>query len=161
MSTGTGTNVSKGLGFAVLDNPAGTNVSKGLGYAVLGLPPGINVSKAVAYVILDSVNTNPPVWPSFTFSNGVVGVAYSQTWDLAPAAPPTTYTLNSGSLPPGLSLSNVVDDIGKLSGTPTTAGTYTFTLLATNAYGTAVSPTFSITITSAPGAGGGNFARFY
>lgn len=56
MSTGTGANVSKGVGYAILDNPAGENVSKGLGYAILEVHPGLNVSKAVAYVILGANN---------------------------------------------------------------------------------------------------------
>ena len=154
MSTGTGANVSKGLGYAVLDNPAGENVSKALAYVVLDLPPGLNLSKAVAYAILDANNTNPPVWPSFTFASGVVGSAYSQNFDLTPAASPTTYTLQSGTLPPGLSLSNVAGDIGQLSGTPTTAGSYSFTLRATNAYGFADQP-FTLTVSSPSSGGGG------
>jgi len=154
VSTGTGANVSKGLGYAVLDNPAGENVSKALAYAVLDLPPGINVSKAVAYAVLDANNTNPPVWPSFTFASGMVGTAYSQQWDLTPAASPTTYTLQSGSLPPGLSLTNVAGDIGQLSGTPTTAGTYSFTLRAANAYGFA-DRAFTLTVVTPSGSSGG------
>ena len=148
MSTGTGTNVSKGVVFTLLEPQPGESASKAVAYTLLETMPGLNVSKAVTYTLLESTNSNPPVWQSFTFAPGVVGVAYSQQWDLAPAAPPTTYTLQSGSLPPGLSLSNVSNDVGKLSGTPTTAGTYTFQLLATNAYGTAVSPTFTLTVSS-------------
>jgi len=153
VSTGIGANVSKGLGYAVLEPNPGENVSKALGYAILEVNPGLNVSKAVAYVILEANNTNPPVWPSFTFANGVVGTAYSQTWDLTPAAQPTTYTLQAGTLPPGLSLSNVAGDIGQLSGTPTTVGTYSFTLRATNAYGFA-DQAFTLSVVT-PSTGGG------
>lgn len=153
MSTGTGTNVSKGIGYAVLVPNTGENVSKGLAYAVLVPNTGTSVSKAVAYAVLENNNTNPPAWPSFTFSNGVVGTAYSQTWDLTPAAQPTTYTLQAGTLPPGLSLSNVAADIGKLAGTPTTAGTYSFTLRATNAYGFADQP-FTLTVVAPSGGSG-------
>lgn len=92
------------------------------------------------------------MWGSFTFPNGVVGVAYSADFDTAPSSSPTTYTLVSGSLPTGLSLSNVSADIGRISGTPTAAGTYTFTLRATNAYGTA-DKSFSITINLVAGGG--------
>jgi large repetitive protein len=126
----------------------GLNVSKANAYAVLVPKPGLNVSKAHAYAVLTSSNVNAPVWPAFTFGNGVVGIAYSQSFDLAPAAPATTYTTVSGSLPTGLSLSNISADIGRISGTPTVAGTFTFTLRATNAYGTA-DQAFSITIVSA------------
>ena len=78
-----------------------------------------------------------PVWPNFTFGEGVVGISYSQEFDLFPALSPTTFTLVSGSLPPGLSVSNVSADIGRLSGTPTSPGSYSFTLRATNSLGTA------------------------
>jgi hypothetical protein len=82
-----------------------------------------------------------------------VGSSYSQRWDLAPAAAPTTYTLQAGSLPPGLSLSNVGNDVGQLAGTPTTAGAYSFTLRATNAYGTA-DQAFTLTVVNPSGVGG-------
>lgn len=94
-----------------------------------------------------------PSWGGFTFANGVVGVVYSQVFDLSPAPAPTTFTLVSGSLPTGLTLSSLTGDQGQIAGTPTTAGAYTFTLRATNSYGTA-DKTFSITITAASGGGG-------
>jgi hypothetical protein len=98
-----------------------------------------------------------PVWPAFTFcSDGVAGTPYSQDFDLFPAASPTTFTLASGSLPTGLVLSNVVSDVGRLSGTPTAAGTFAFTLTATNSYGSA-SQAFSVTVA----AGGGNGATVF
>jgi hypothetical protein len=44
------------------------------------------------------------------------------------------WALASGSLPPGLSLNS---SSGLISGTPTTAGSYVFTVQVSNAYGTA------------------------
>lgn len=149
-----GVNASKLVAYATAAPPIGVDTSKLVAYALPAPPVGVSCSKLVAYAVLSATNTNPPVWPSLTFPNGYVSNPYSYTWDLAPAAPPTTYTLNSGSLPPGLSLNSPSADIGSVTGTPTTAGTYTFTLLATNAYGTAVSPTYSITISAPVGAGG-------
>jgi Putative Ig domain len=94
-----------------------------------------------------------PAWPAFTFcTNGVVGVAYSQYFDLYPAASPTTFTLVSGALPNGLTLSNISGDVGRLSGTPTVAGSYTFTLRATNTYGTA-DHAFTVFIVTVAGGG--------
>lgn len=61
--------------------------------------------------------------------------------------PTPTFTLNSGTLPPGVTLNA---QTGTLSGSPTTAGSYTFTLLATNWVGTSVSLAYSITIHAAP-----------
>lgn len=93
-----------------------------------------------------------PFWPSFTFGEGVVGVSYSQQFDLYPALSPTTFTLVSGSLPPGLSLSSVSADIGRLSGTPTAPGSFSFTLRATNPLGTA-NKSFTLLVVL-PGGGG-------
>ena len=152
----TGVNVSKLVSYGVITPPLGVDVSKLLAYGVLAPPIGVSVSKLVAYGVLINANTNPPVWPVVSPPNGYVGNPYSYSWDLAPAAPPTTYTITSGSLPPGLSLTSpggASGDVGEISGTPTTIGTYSFTVLATNAYGTAPQA-MSITI-SAPV--GGNY----
>lgn len=140
---------------AVLGVPLGVDVTNWTSGAVLSVPLGVDITNWCAAAVLMYNNVNPPVWPTVTFNNGVVGVAYSQSWDLYPAAAPTTYTLYSGLLPPGLSIVNTggaSGDVGTISGTPTTIGTYTFQLLATNTYGTAIGPTpttnFSITITN-------------
>jgi hypothetical protein len=132
----------------------GVNTSKLNGYAVFLPPPGGNTSKLVAYAILETPIA--PVWPAFTFPSGVVTVVYSEDFDLIPASPPTTYTVVSGSLPPGLSLSNVSGDIGRISGTPTTAGTFTFTMRATNAWG-AADKAFTITVVVVSGTSAGNY----
>jgi hypothetical protein len=56
---------------------------------------------------------------------GQVGIAYRQT--LTPDRTPAAFTVTSGSLPPGLTLSSS----GVLGGTPTAAGTFRFTATAT------------------------------
>lgn len=147
-------NASKLVAYALPTGPIGVDASKLVAYALPTAPVAVACSKVVAYAVLAATNTNPPVWPALTFPSGYISNPYSYAWDLSPAAPPTTYTLNSGSLPPGLTLHSPSADLGNVSGTPTTAGTYTFTLLATNSYGTAVSPTYSITISAPAGAGG-------
>ena len=77
---------------------------------------------------------------------GFVGVPISIS-TTSSGFPTPTFTLNSGSLPPGVTLNA---QTGSLSGSPTTAGSYTFTLLATNWVGTSVSLAYSITIHAAP-----------
>jgi hypothetical protein len=129
MATGTGLNVSKVNAYAVLTNNTGLNVSKTNAYAVL--------------VIL-----RLPVWPPCGACTGVVGYAYS--WSITPSDA-ASIALTSGSLPPGLALSGTTT--ATVSGIPTTAGTYTFTLTATNALGSTPA-TFSITILPAAGGGG-------
>ena len=68
--------------------------------------------------------------------------AYRQTL-AATGASSFTWSIASGSLPPGLSLASTT---GVISGTPTTTGTFTFTLRATNAANTALSGTRQFTV---------------
>ncbi|PPF13071.1 DUF11 domain-containing protein [Rathayibacter sp. AY1A5] len=68
---------------------------------------------------------------SGTAAAGVVGSAYDFTYT-ATGSPAPVVTVASGTLPPGLAL----DGSGRLTGTPTTAGTYGFTLRAVNPAGT-------------------------
>jgi hypothetical protein len=105
-------------------------------------------STTVALVVTSGGGGTAPVWPTLALPSAQIGSAYSATWDLSPATAPTTYSLVSGTLPPGIALTNVSADTGKLAGIPTTAGTYTFVLRATNSAGTADSSTLSLTVTS-------------
>jgi LPXTG-motif cell wall-anchored protein len=82
--------------------------------------------------------TTAPALPAAT-----VGASYTTTiTDTATPAP--TDTVVSGSLPPGLTLHG--DPV--LSGTPTTAGTYTFTLQSSNVVSSSTR-TFTITVAAA------------
>src|SRR5262245_49120880 len=73
--------------------------------------------------------------PTITFSppgilTGRIGLAYSWDFHATGGQAPYTYAISSGSLPPGLTLSP-----GTISGTPSTAGSYPFTIRATDANG--------------------------
>jgi len=58
-----------------------------------------------------------------------LNVAYSQTFTASNGNAPYVFSLVSGSLPPGLTFNS-----GVLSGTPTTLGSYSFTIKATDVY---------------------------
>ena len=60
---------------------------------------------------------------------GKVNVPYTHDLFAFGGIPPFTYAISAGALPPGLSLGELS---GTISGTPTTSGTYTFTVLLTD-----------------------------
>jgi hypothetical protein len=86
------------------------------------------------------ITVNPATLP-----NGSVGTAYSQTVSGSGGTAPYTFTISSGALPTGLILNSVS---GAITGTPTTAGTFTFTITAVDAAGCAGSRLYTVTIAS-------------
>lgn len=76
-----------------------------------------------------------------TLPPGNVGFAYSQTFTVTGSTNTFTYT-STGALPPGLTLTTG----GILAGTPTTAGTYNFTVTATDSYGCTTQTTYTVII---------------
>lgn len=96
-----------------------------------------------------------PVPAAKVLTGGVVGVAYSETIDETQGGvPPYTFSIPSGALPAGLSLNSTT---GAISGTPTTAGTSTFTIRATDANGSTGDTPFEIII-AAPASGASNYS---
>ncbi len=77
--------------------------------------------------------------------NGLVGSPYSVTFATNAVAGSFTWTVSTGTVPPGLSQNSG----GVLSGTPTQAGVTTFTATASG-LGAIASATFSITVTASP-----------
>jgi hypothetical protein len=76
-------------------------------------------------------------------STGTVNVAFSQTFTASNTIPPVTFSLNSGTLPAGLTLSSG----GVLSGTPTQIGSFPITVKATDANGcTGIGATYTLVI---------------
>jgi hypothetical protein len=60
-----------------------------------------------------------------TLPNGGLGVAYSQMVSATQGTSPYTYSIASGSLPPGLLMSSAT---GEISGIPSATGSFTFTV---------------------------------
>src|SRR5205823_4946352 len=75
------------------------------------------------------------------FTNGTVSVAYSQTVTAIGGTSPYTFS-STGTLPTGLTFTST----GVLSGTPTTGGSFTFTITATDAKGCSVNQSYLVKI---------------
>lgn len=78
---------------------------------------------------------------------GAVGVAYAASLGATGGTTPYTWALSAGSLPPGLTLGAATGAIG---GTPTAAGTFSVTVLATDASVPPQMATRQLAITVAP-----------
>lgn len=78
-----------------------------------------------------------------SLQDGQVGVAYSQNLASSSGIPPCTWSVIIGTLPDGL----VFDpETGSITGTPTTAGTWSFTIRVIDGLGVTVTKGMTITI---------------
>ena len=93
--------------------------------------------------------TVPPPPPSITTSSplpsGFTGGAYSQTLAATGGTTPYSWSVSSGALPAGLTLSS---SSGAISGTPTAAGTSTFTVKVTDSASATATKDLSLTVIS-------------
>lgn len=87
-----------------------------------------------------TITTSPGALP-----NAIIGVPYSFTFQSNGGISPISWTLASGQLPSGLALGSN----GTLSGTPTTTGSFTFTVQAGDASSPSQTITINVAITSA------------
>jgi large repetitive protein len=85
-----------------------------------------------------------------TLTPGTVGQAFGQNFFLSGGAGPYSWAVSSGQLPPGLALQTFAgptDANNELAGTPTTAGTYTFTMRLSDFSGQQATQKFTLAIT--------------
>ncbi|PZU86824.1 MAG: IPT/TIG domain/outer membrane autotransporter barrel domain-containing protein [Shinella sp.] len=104
------------------------------------LTSGATFTNTVHITVIPRITYSSSTWP-----NAVKGTVYSQTvtatFTVTSAA--VTYSLSGGSLPSGLSLDS---STGTISGTPTTAGSWTFAYVAENADGYSSSQTMTLNV---------------
>ncbi|MDP9194701.1 MAG: ice-binding family protein [Acidobacteriota bacterium] len=84
------------------------------------------------------ITVNPPTLP-----DGEVGTPYNQLVSASGGTAPYTFSVSSGALPTGLTLNT---GSGAITGTPTVAGTFIFSITATDANGCLGSRLYTINI---------------
>ena len=89
--------------------------------------------------------TAPP--SGSTLGPGTIGISYDQEFFL-PHKAPCTWSLASGKPPPGLQVvtAGSSNGNGKLAGTPTTAGTFTFSMKLRDSQGNQAIQTFTVEV---------------
>ena len=156
-------------GYGVASSPGGRTCTTtgGLSCTVTGLSNGTSYTFTV--VAANTAGSSPPSAPSnpvvpaapppaatapvLTASSpatsATVGAGFGPYTFRATGKPAPGFTVGSGSLPAGLSLNSTS---GVLSGTPTAAGTFTFTVRASNGVNpSAVSSPITITVAARSG----------
>jgi hypothetical protein len=108
------------------------------------------LARTAAVTLIDDTITrpsgcSPDITSGAPSSSGTVGTTYPSHTVTATGSPTPTYSVTEGDLPTGLELSPA----GGLTGTPTTPGTYTFTVTANNGHFDDDSETYTITINPA------------
>jgi hypothetical protein len=140
------------------------------------LPAGLSLQSTASYAAIDVTGTpkqfgnyqvtiavkdssNPPQIGLQTFpisivsglllvsslNNGTVGTAYNQTATATGGLPPYKWSLTSGKLPDGLTLNT---SSGVITGMPTTASKYTFSITVADNEGTPATLTQSYTVST-------------
>lgn len=102
---------------------------------------GQSASKACIVVVTSALSIVTTSLPG-----GTVGTAYSAAISATGGTAPYAFSVASGQLPGGLSLSAS----GSLSGTPTTSGSFNFSLQAADAGGQTAAQAFTVPVATAP-----------
>jgi large repetitive protein len=95
-----------------------------------------------------------PVPVASALKGGLTAAAYSETVTAQGGTSPYTFAVTSGALPTSTTLNT---SSGVISGTPTVASTFSFTITVTDSLGFTGSQAFSITIAAPSASGGGSF----
>jgi hypothetical protein len=91
----------------------------------------------------------PPTFSTTALVGGSVGAAYSQNVGISNGAAPYSWSVASGSLPPGINFYVSSLTTITLEGAPTAAGSYSFTLQVTDVCTVVAKQAFTLTIGAA------------
>lgn len=120
----------------------GTPTVLGIFPFVVRVTDGANNTSNGSFTL--SVNATALTITPTTLPAGALNISYSTTLGATGGTAPYSFSLSSGTLPPGLSLSTG----GVLSGSPTQAGTFQFTVGVVDS--ASISSTAAVSITIAP-----------
>jgi hypothetical protein len=97
--------------------------------------------------MLSIIVTGPLTITTTGLANGVSGTAYTASLNAAGGTAPYTWSITSGALPPGLALDR---NTGSISGTPSSSGSFGFTIGLVDSSNPQQSDSASLTITIIP-----------
>ena len=136
-----------------------TGLGPGTYTVAVTVPNGYFSDSTSATVTLDGIAAGSPLTfrlaqfsivtgsgPNGALPNGSVGDPYCSILSLLNAVDPVTWSISSGTMPTGTG----IDSVGHCHGTPTAAGTFNFSLTATDALGRAAGNSYSVQIFPAP-----------
>ena len=132
-----GTNPTTGS--PVYSSPIGIATNTTIRFFAVDLAGNPEDAKMQIYIIV----TSPLTITTLSLPSGTLGTIYNQTLSASGGAPPYTWSVSSGALPDGLSLSS---STGALLGTPTQTGTFNSTVRVTDIVPSIAIKNFSITI---------------
>src|SRR5262249_11722437 len=128
-------------GLALLSNGALTGTPGTLGSFSFTITAtdlaGCTGSHAYSMDVCPAITVSPSTLP-----DGSINVAYSQNMGATGGTAPYTFSVTSGTLPTGLTLTSA----GLLSGTPTVGGVYNFTITAADSGGCSGSANYDVVI---------------
>ncbi|MBU6374425.1 MAG: putative Ig domain-containing protein [Bdellovibrionales bacterium] len=90
---------------------------------------------------------SPPTFVNTTLSGGQVTVPYSQAVLISGGVAPYSFSVSGGALASGISLNS---STGALSGTPTAAGTFSFTVRVQDAASSVATQNYSLVVNPSP-----------
>jgi hypothetical protein len=88
----------------------------------------------------------PIVVTPATLPNGTVGLSYAQTISASGGTAPYSFSVTGGALPPGFTLASSGASTALLAGTPTSPGSFTFTISAMDANACVGTLTYTVVI---------------